>query len=176
MNPLIQVSTDQRFAPRPNTVVVLAAPAAPRPASVPVTSACAVIRDAGGRILLCHHRPAGGSTRGYDLPGGHLEAGETAELACRREIVEETGLRLAATTTLTLAATIVIDVAGPPPPGYRYPYPLTQMWVYSARVADEKPPVGPPPGSECDSAVWLAPDEVAAATGPRIWLPVVPLA
>jgi len=42
-----------------------------------------------GRILLCRNR---GATYAY-LPGGHIEPGEGAEAALRREMREETGGR-----------------------------------------------------------------------------------
>jgi 8-oxo-dGTP pyrophosphatase MutT (NUDIX family) len=54
-----------------------------------VPSVAAVIRD-GGRLLL--QRKAGGE--GWSLPAGAIEPGETPEEALRREVVEETGLRL----------------------------------------------------------------------------------
>jgi 8-oxo-dGTP pyrophosphatase MutT (NUDIX family) len=40
------------------------------------------------RVLLLHHTKSGHWTR----PGGAVEAGETAEAACRRELEEEVGL------------------------------------------------------------------------------------
>ena len=47
----------------------------------------------GGRVLLCHRHP---SRRWYpdvwDLPGGHLEAGEDLVTALRRELAEELGV------------------------------------------------------------------------------------
>jgi len=54
----------------------------------------AVIRDAGGRILLTKrvdHLHQGGL---WEFPGGKLESGESMEQALRREIMEELGLQL----------------------------------------------------------------------------------
>lgn len=53
---------------------------------------CAVLR--GGRVLLS--RRARAPKKGqWDLIGGFVEAGETPEQAIRREVLEETGCRLA---------------------------------------------------------------------------------
>jgi len=41
----------------------------------------------GGRVLFVEH-----PTRGWEIPGGHLEANETPEQALHRELEEETGL------------------------------------------------------------------------------------
>jgi ADP-ribose pyrophosphatase YjhB (NUDIX family) len=55
-------------------------------------SAAAVITDESGRLLLLDHVLRPGLSWG--LPGGFLEAGEQPEDAIRRELREETGLRL----------------------------------------------------------------------------------
>ncbi len=59
----------------------------------PPVVACvgAVVHDAAGRLLLIRrgHEPHAGS---WSLPGGRVEAEETAEQAVRREVLEETGL------------------------------------------------------------------------------------
>ena len=51
----------------------------------------AMIKD--GRILLCHRSP---NRRWYpdvwDLPGGHVEPGETSAEALKRELLEELGV------------------------------------------------------------------------------------
>jgi ADP-ribose pyrophosphatase YjhB (NUDIX family) len=54
----------------------------------------AVINDAAGRLLLIRrgHEPGAGL---WSLPGGRIEPGETDEQAVAREILEETGLRVA---------------------------------------------------------------------------------
>lgn len=52
----------------------------------------AVIFDREGRLLVC--RRAADPARGtLDLPGGFVDAGESTEDGCRREVAEETGGR-----------------------------------------------------------------------------------
>ena len=46
-----------------------------------------IIARSGGQLVLCKHR----ARDTYEFPGGHIEAGESAEDAARRELYEETG-------------------------------------------------------------------------------------
>jgi len=50
----------------------------------------ALIRDAAGRVLLVE--PAYKAT--WEIPGGMVEVGESAAVACERELLEELGLPL----------------------------------------------------------------------------------
>jgi ADP-ribose pyrophosphatase YjhB (NUDIX family) len=54
-----------------------------------------VVRDPAGRLLLVRrgHEPGRGR---WSLPGGRVEAGETAAAAVVREVLEETGLEVVA--------------------------------------------------------------------------------
>jgi 8-oxo-dGTP diphosphatase len=65
------------------------------PHAEPPVVACvgAVVQDAAGRLLLIRrgHDPHVGL---WSLPGGRVEDGETPEQAVRREVLEETGLRV----------------------------------------------------------------------------------
>lgn len=58
----------------------------------PLLAADCVVLDAKGRVLLIRrkHPPFQGA---YALPGGFVEVGETVEDACRRELLEETGVK-----------------------------------------------------------------------------------
>jgi 8-oxo-dGTP diphosphatase len=60
----------------------------------PVQCAGAVVRDDAGRLLLVRrgHQPSEGL---WSLPGGRIEAGESAAEAAAREVREETGLEVA---------------------------------------------------------------------------------
>lgn len=57
----------------------------------PEPTAGALIQDSDGRILLIKSHKFNDL---YTIPGGHIELGETAEEALRREIREETGLEI----------------------------------------------------------------------------------
>jgi mutator protein MutT len=70
----------------------------------------------GGRGLLVHRAP---TRRWYpdcwDLPGGHIEDGETPDNALRRELAEELG--------------VVATVNGPPDANFRSPTFRMAAWV-----------------------------------------------
>lgn len=55
------------------------------PTEIPVTAALVFVRDAGGLVV------ADIAGRGWCIPGGRIEPGETPEEAARREAREEAG-------------------------------------------------------------------------------------
>ena len=62
------------------------------PALLPLAYVTAIVRDAAGRVLFQHRADFGDAWWG--LPGGLFEPGETPEDCSRREVLEETGLRV----------------------------------------------------------------------------------
>ena len=58
----------------------------------------------GKELLITRRKPEGLLGGLWEFPGGKVEAGETAEAACVREIKEETGLTVAVTGHLTRVA------------------------------------------------------------------------
>lgn len=61
----------------------------------------------GDRMLLTHLKK-----RGWDIPGGHIEAGETPEQAAVRETIEEAGVRV---EPVRLIGIQELEVFGPLP-------------------------------------------------------------
>ena len=62
------------------------------PALLPLAYATAIVQDAAGRVLF--QRRADFGDAWWGLPGGLLDPGETPEACARREVLEETGLRV----------------------------------------------------------------------------------
>ena len=68
------------------------------------------ILTSDGRILLCHRSPRRRwFPNVWDLPGGHIEPGETAPAALVRELREEVNISIAEPAS---APRTVIDIAG----------------------------------------------------------------
>jgi 8-oxo-dGTP diphosphatase len=63
------------------------------PPKTPMLATDCIVFDRQGRVLLIRrgHPPFKGR---YALPGGFIEIGESAEAACRRELEEETGIKV----------------------------------------------------------------------------------
>nr|GEX68860.1 NUDIX hydrolase 1 [Tanacetum cinerariifolium] len=67
-----------------------------------------IVKD--NKILLGHRRSALVAGNSYNLPGGHLEHGESFEEGITREVKEETGLDITNIEVLTTANHILSDV------------------------------------------------------------------
>ena len=63
-----------------------------------------------------------------------------------------------------------ITVEGPPPPGYRYPYPTGYMVFFHSRYDGDGPATAPEPGTECTAAAWFGHAEVRAHCANPDWL------
>ena len=74
--------------------------------------------------------------RGWDVPGGHAEPGETPLETMQREVYEETRVQLGPVGLLGYQKIIVHRAK---PPGYRYPYPVSYQVFYWGQVAAKEP-------------------------------------
>lgn len=80
-------------------------------------------------LLLIRH-----NTRGWDIPGGHIEPGESLDTALRRELFEEAAA-IASSFCLLL---FFIRLGGPKPPGYKYPYPESYISCFAGHLLELK--------------------------------------
>ena len=72
-------------------------------------------------------------TRGWDLPAGHIEEGETPEGAIRRECFEETAVHLDQVAPLGFYE---LTVKAPRPRDYRYPYPTSYIVSFYGTIGE----------------------------------------
>ncbi len=110
-----------------------------------VTPRCLVFGVDGDRLLLLRLPADRGPWGGlYNGIGGHIEAGEDARSAARREIREETGLTAG---ELILAGVVLIDTGTSPGIG---------LYVFVARVGP-----GAITATHEGAPTWVGRDEVA---------------
>jgi 8-oxo-dGTP diphosphatase len=107
-----------------------------RPHSVSVAG---VIVDDAGRALLIRRRDNGH----WEPPGGVLEAGETIPDALQREVLEETGVKIAVPATLT---GVYKNMTG-----------LIVSLVFRCEAIDGQPSTG----KETSALRWATRDEVS---------------
>ena len=112
----------------------------PLPKTPALTVDC-VVFDARGRVLLIRRKnePFKGA---YALPGGFAEIGETVEAACRRELLEETGLEAGALRLVGVYSDPARDPRG-----------HTVSVVYLAQLEHAAEPRA---GSDAAGAEWVA--------------------
>lgn len=130
-----------------------------------ITSAFVFAVDSLARTLLARvDRPG----RGWDVPGGHLEPGESARVAAARELAEETGL-FAVPDRLAAVGGQRITLTAPPPAGYRYPA-RAYLAFHVLRLDTPGPDTRPPAGLESVEAAWLTEAEVRERCAGTPWL------
>jgi 8-oxo-dGTP pyrophosphatase MutT (NUDIX family) len=133
-----------------------------------VTTAFVVVLDIADRTLLTRVDLPG---RGWEVPGGHLEPGESAPVAAARELAEESGLDVSP-DRLTLHGGQRITLLDDPPP-VEYPYPARAfMACYTLRLDHAGAATRPHPDSECAQARWFDRDDVALRCAGAAWLPL----
>jgi 8-oxo-dGTP diphosphatase len=160
-----QVGTPRpvRWATAPNTLSCHVSDTVP----APVTSVVAAVFNETGQLLVVRVR-----SRGWDLPGGHVEAGESLADAVVREVAEESGVRLAGPGHLAGYQHLHID--GPCEDGYKYPHPDAYMPMF-VTVLDHTPPLGGYVPDEVDGVEFRDPEAAVAEFNQmgRSWAPLL---
>ncbi len=105
----------------------------------PLLTVDCVVTDAKGRVLLIKrgHPPFKGK---WALPGGFVGLDETVEDACRRELLEETGLTARKLTLAGVYSTPGRDPRGP-----------TVSVAFKARITARQPKAG----TDAAAAQWI---------------------
>ncbi len=138
------------------------------PEGYEVTTAFVIALDSADRMLLTRVDLPG---RGWGVPGGHVDPGESPVEAAARELTEETGLELPA-ERLALFGGQRITLLEARPADYTYPA-RAFMAFYTVRLDRPGAPTSPPPGTECGAAEWVDRAEVPLRCPKAEWLPLL---
>jgi 8-oxo-dGTP diphosphatase len=131
------------YLPRPNTVEVVATSIlAPRELT---TTAFVLAFEQNRTIILARNQ-----RRGIEIPGGHLEPGESAKDAAIREAYEETGCVIECPEPIGF---LRMTTRGKIPSTYRYPYPIAFQQFFAAFVVQRDSFV---PNDECGKPLLVS--------------------
>lgn len=118
---------------------------------------------AEGKVLLVRQPGPDGPGTVWALPGGRVDAGELAIEAVRREVAEETGLKLTTTGTLVSIGQFVNPTEFRRDPG-EIPGPgeTATVFVYAFSADAEALSAADDPDAEIAEASWVPADEAYA--------------
>lgn len=142
---VIHSEFDIALLPKPNEYHLVLDDKIPPPELI--TSALALAFD--GDLLLMTNL----TKRGWDIPGGHIDLGESPEQTVQREIYEETG---AYVHSLYIFGYDKFIIHAPKPEAYQYPYPVSYQVFYWGSIARLEPFV---PTSEAIGRKLFTPSE-----------------
>ena len=125
---IIQSEQNIEFLPQPNEAHIVLDDQLP-PLDL-ISTALGLFFD-GDRLLMTRLR-----SRGWDIPGGHVEPGETPEQTVRREVYEETSARLGKIAVLSHQKLVI---HAPKPPNYKNPYPVSYQVLFWGSIAQLDP-------------------------------------
>ncbi|HEX5039727.1 MAG TPA: NUDIX hydrolase [Candidatus Limnocylindria bacterium] len=132
-------------------------------AAIPRTVSALIERD--GAVLLVQEQAPGDLEPTWMLPGGRVEDGEPPEAALRRELAEETGLRLVSLPRLAFSVTISAMLDD-----------LVGEWEALTYVCEVDGALAPAdPDGLILSAAWVARDEALASLEAVEWYDSAPL-
>lgn len=154
---VLQITTNVLWARSPNTLTLHAGPDVPRP----VTAASAFVHH-GGTVVLVNV-----ASRGWDIPGGRLEAGESPQQALAREVREEAGVTLGP-HRVEPAGYNHLHSHGTPAPDSSYPHPDSYQMFYTAQLTHRASLRTLVPHEIVDVR-WVPASHVVGLAGPRSW-------
>jgi nucleoside triphosphatase len=115
------------------------------PQQYPEATVGALVVNSNGKVLLVTSNKWGDR---YTVPGGHIELGERAEDAIKREVREETGLDVEPVELLLIQQAIY------PKDYYRHEHYIFMDYLCSARSSQVRLD-----GQELQTCVWVDPEE-----------------
>lgn len=106
-----------------------------------------------GMLLQTELREGERPERRLDIPGGHLDPGETLEQTVVRETYEETGVHV---FNPQLVAFLKVTCKKPKGESHKYPYPISYLVYYLCDIESEEDFNG---NEDAHGRVWLKPEE-----------------
>ncbi len=125
MKELIQIDRNIPWVPKPGEGRLYITDEIPPPEQCATAFGFVFVEE---RILLTRLRD-----RDWDIPGGMIDPGETPERAAIREVWEETYARADIVEPIGIQE---LELFGPKPVGYRWPYPISVQVYYLCRLVE----------------------------------------
>lgn len=151
---ILYTKFDVGYLPFPNSIETIASDeVAPRDL---ITTAFVIPLFNDKSVLLAHNL-----RRGLEIPGGHIEPGETAEEAAIRELVEEGGATVFKLHPIGYQKMVT---GGEAPNDWRYPYPISYQQFFAGMVDEQYDYI---PNDECRIPLISRPEQVEVDLKPE---------